>query len=124
MGNKNRKQVHAYNPDEIERYVCLSLAQLQPLTSSRLRRVTLPAKLRCNMCLKNFNQASFSQKQLTDVRWQVSRTGKITTNPKCSKCTGSQPVEIECVMCHKTKGLEEYSKTQRRRPDDAVRIQC
>lgn len=23
MGNKNRKQVRAYNPDEIERYVCL-----------------------------------------------------------------------------------------------------
>jgi hypothetical protein len=23
MGNRNRKQVHAYNPDEIERYDCL-----------------------------------------------------------------------------------------------------
>lgn len=73
------------------------------------------------MCLKNYNQAMFSEKQLTDVRWQLSRsTNKITTNPKCVKCSGHAPVEIECVMCHKTKGLEEYAKVQRRKPDDAV----
>ena len=29
MGNKNRKQVHAYNPDETERYVGLNPVQLQ-----------------------------------------------------------------------------------------------
>ncbi|KAF2629826.1 hypothetical protein BU25DRAFT_364158 [Macroventuria anomochaeta] len=108
MGNKNRKQVHAYNPNEIE----------------RLRCVPLPAKLKCNMCLKNYNQANFSQKQLTDVRWQVSRSGRITTNPKCSKCTGGQLVEIECVMCHKTKGLEGYAKVQRKKPDDATCYDC
>ena len=95
---------------------------LKSLISSRLRRVPLPPKLKCGMCLKNFNAANFSEKQKTDVRWQISRYGKITTNPKCSKCTGGQLVEIECVMCHKTKGLEDFAKVQRKKPDDAVRI--
>jgi hypothetical protein len=73
------------------------------------------------MCLKNYNAANFSEKQKTDARWQISRQGRITSNPKCFKCTGGQLVEIECSHCHKTKGLEEFAKTQRRKPDDAVR---
>jgi hypothetical protein len=121
MANKNRRNVHAYNPDEIERYAHNAPGMLNQLTFCRLRGVPIPAKLKCNMCLKNYNQANFSQKQLTDVRWQVSKQGRITTNPKCFKCTGGQLVEIECTMCHKTKGLEEFAKVQRKRPDDAVR---
>ena len=107
-----------------DRAVCLPTvgAILHQLTWCRLRHIPLPPKLKCNMCLRNYNQANFSEKQKTDVRWQISRAGKITTLPKCFKCTGGQLVEIECVMCHKTKGLEDYAKTQRRKPDDAVRI--
>lgn len=90
------------------------------LTSSRLRRISLPAKIKCNMCMKNFNQANFSQKQLTDARYQVSTRGKIVTNPKCFKCTGGQLVELECYMCQKTKGLEAYAKSQRKNTDEAV----
>ncbi|KAJ8116054.1 hypothetical protein OPT61_g2445 [Boeremia exigua] len=108
MSNRNKRQMHAWNPDEIE----------------RLRGVRLPAKLKCIMCQKNFNEANFSQKQLTDVRYQVSRTGRITTNPKCFRCTGGQLVEMECVMCHKTKGLEDFAKTQRKNPDNARCWNC
>ncbi|KAF3048160.1 hypothetical protein E8E12_010931 [Didymella heteroderae] len=109
MGGKNRKQVHAYNLDEIE----------------RLRRsVALPPKLKCNMCLKNYNAANFSEKQKTDVRWQISMAGRITTNPKCFGCAGGQLVEIECSYCHKTKGLEDFAKAQRRRSDDAQCYAC
>ncbi|KAF1929173.1 uncharacterized protein M421DRAFT_133129 [Didymella exigua CBS 183.55] len=108
MVNRNRRQVHAYNPDEIE----------------RLKRVPLPPKLKCSMCEKNYNAANFGEKQKTDVRWQISRAGRITTNPKCSKCTGGQLVEIECTHCHKTKGLEDFAKVQRRKPDNAQCYAC
>ncbi|KAF9698346.1 hypothetical protein EKO04_003645 [Ascochyta lentis] len=109
--NKNRKNSHAYDPNEME----------------RLRRVALPAKLKCSMCSRNLSQITFSEKQLSDVRWQLSRPAplnRIDTNPKCVKCSGQRVVEIECVMCHETKGLEAYAKVQRRKPDDATCYDC
>lgn len=93
------------------------------LTSNWLRRVPLPLRLKCDMCERNYNAANFSQKQLTDVRYQISTMGKITKNPKCFKCTGHQLVELECYMCHKTKGLEAFAKSQRSNPEEAVSIQ-
>lgn len=76
--------------------------------------------MKCNMCLRNYNAANFSEKQKTDARWQISKQGRITTNPRCFKCTGGQLVEIECSHCHNTKGLEDFAKSQRRKPGDAV----
>ncbi|KAJ4994413.1 hypothetical protein SVAN01_00242 [Stagonosporopsis vannaccii] len=108
MGNKNRKQVHAYDPDEM----------------ARLRRVSLPPKLKCNMCEKNYNAANFSQKQLTDVRYQISTMNKIIKNPKCFNCSGRQLVELECYMCHKTKGLEGFAKSQRNNTEEARCYAC
>ncbi|KAJ4398641.1 hypothetical protein N0V91_010073 [Didymella pomorum] len=108
MGNRNRRQDHAYNPDEME----------------RLRGIQLPPKMKCNMCLRNYNAANFSEKQKTDARWQISKQGRITTNPRCFKCTGGQLVEIECSHCHKTKGLEDFAKSQRRKPGDAQCYAC
>ena len=82
----------------------------------------MPPKLKCGMCQRNYNAANFSEKQKADVRWQLLNAGRITTNPKCLKCTGGQLVEMECTMCHTAKGLEGFAKTQRKKPDDAVRI--
>jgi hypothetical protein len=90
------------------------------LTDSRLRNINVPQKLKCHYCNKNYNQASFSKKQLDEVRLQIQTSGKIVQNPKCNKCTGARIFELECVMCHKTKGEKEFSKTQRKVPDDAV----
>jgi hypothetical protein len=90
------------------------------LTDSRLRNINVPQKLKCHYCNKNYNQASFSKKQLDEVRLQIQTSGKIVQNPKCNKCTGARVFELECVMCHKTKGEKEFSKTQRKVPDDAV----
>lgn len=39
-------------------------------------------------------------------------------------CTGGQVVELHCCMCDKTKGLDKFSKAQRRNPDKAVRSPC
>ena len=75
------------------------------------------------MCDKNRSLANYSEKQKTDVRVQLSRPPyQIIKNPKCSQCTGGQIVELECTMCHHTKGLEAFAKSQSRKPDTAVRI--
>jgi hypothetical protein len=40
-------------------------------------------------------------------------------------CTGQQVVEIECTVCYTWKGLEDYAKSQRTKPDEAVsRLDC
>ncbi|EAT85278.2 hypothetical protein SNOG_07812 [Parastagonospora nodorum SN15] len=58
-------------------------------------------------------------RQLTDLRWQVRTAGNYTQPINCRRCTGEPLVEIECFMCHKTKGLEEFAKSQRCSPDHA-----
>jgi hypothetical protein len=90
------------------------------LMDSRLRNVNLPPKLKCHYCNKSYNQANFSKKQLDDARLQIQNSGRIVQNPKCNKCTGGRVFELECVMCHKTKGEKDFSKTQRKAPDNAV----
>lgn len=59
-----------------------------------------------------------------DARFQVKNQGRIVKNPNCKVCTGAPIVEIECIMCHKTQGLEEFSKVQRKNPSNAVRKNC
>jgi DNA repair protein RAD7 len=83
-------------------------------------RIAIPDKIRCGSCRKNFGQAKYSTKQLTDLRYHIKTTGAVTA-VRCRTCTGAPIVEIECMMCHKTKGLEEFAKSQARKPDNAVR---
>ncbi|KAF3008635.1 hypothetical protein E8E13_008478 [Curvularia kusanoi] len=108
MGKGKRRQNDAYDWQQIE----------------QLRGVPLPAKLKCGMCDKNYNQNRFSQKQLTDARYQVHTKGTITKHPRCLTCCGSNFVEIECVGCHKTKGLEDFAKSQRKVLDTAMCYNC
>lgn len=90
----------------------------------RVALVALPPKIKCGRCFKSFNQPNFSNKQLTDARYQVLKFGKINKAPNCQKCSGQQIVEIECTRCDKTKGLEEFAKSQIRKPDTAVCFKC
>jgi DNA repair protein RAD7 len=98
-----RSQVHAWSPEEIE----------------RLSQVPVPAKIKCGHCHKNVIHTRFSTKQLTDLRYHLKTTGKMCAI-NCKPCTGQPMVEVECVMCRKTKGLEEFAKSQRAKPDSAV----
>jgi len=82
--------------------------------------VAIPDRIKCGRCEKNLPQARYSTKQLTDLRWQIKTNGRCTQPIICRRCTGEPLVEIECFMCHKTKGLEEFAKSQRCRPDHAV----
>lgn len=39
---------------------------------------------------------------------------------ECRQCTGVQIHEMTCAVCEETKGLDGFSKAQRRNPDNAV----
>ncbi|KAF2131205.1 hypothetical protein P153DRAFT_430422 [Dothidotthia symphoricarpi CBS 119687] len=109
MGARDRnKNFGAYDQNDID----------------RLRGVPLPEKIKCGRCNKNFNHANFSTKQLTDARFQIRNQGRIVKNPNCQRCTGKQVVEIECIMCHKTQGLEAFARVQRKNPSDAKCYKC
>ncbi|KAF1940690.1 hypothetical protein EJ02DRAFT_349496 [Clathrospora elynae] len=103
-----KHQVHAYSPDEID----------------RLKNVRLPKRIKCGRCFKNLPQAKYSIKQLTDARWQITNNGKFDKPINCQACTGQQIVELECVMCGKTQGLESFAKSQRNKPDTAKCFKC
>ncbi|KAF1829910.1 hypothetical protein BDW02DRAFT_592267 [Decorospora gaudefroyi] len=108
-GRNNRPKFNAYDQQEID----------------RLKSVGLPEKIKCNRCSKNLPQAKYSIKQLTDARWHVKNLGSIGTTVKCQSCTGGkQVVEVECTMCGKTKGVEQFAKSQRSKPDTAKCFKC
>lgn len=78
----------------------------------------MPEKIKCGRCNKNMSNKRYSEKQLNDARWQIEDRGRIHTPIKCRTCTGGGHIfELECMMCNKTKGLKEFSKTQRKADD-------
>ncbi|KAH3945487.1 hypothetical protein HBH53_146050 [Parastagonospora nodorum] len=106
--NARNRQAHAYSQSEID----------------SLMGVPIPTRIRCGRCERNLPQTQYSTRQLTDLRWQVRTAGNYTQPINCRRCTGEPLVEIECFMCHKTKGLEEFAKSQRCSPDHAQCFKC
>ena len=49
-------------------------------------------------------------------------TAKNKGSIKCRACTGQQTMEMLCIICDTTKGLEGFTKAQRRDPDRAVSL--
>ncbi|OCK73768.1 hypothetical protein K432DRAFT_398622 [Lepidopterella palustris CBS 459.81] len=95
------------------------------LSADKLKGVKLPNKIKCGRCIKWKSQVNFSNKQLAEARYQYYKGGvnaNVTIN--CRLCTGGQVVELECWMCHKTKGLDEFAKAQRSKPDNAKCMDC
>lgn len=85
----------------------------------------LPDKIKCGRCQKSFGHAKYSTKQLTDARYMVKMQGRITTPINCTGCTsGVRKVELECVKCGKTKGMDDFAKSQRSVPDTATCYKC
>ncbi|KAF1851643.1 uncharacterized protein K460DRAFT_38780 [Cucurbitaria berberidis CBS 394.84] len=104
-----RRNMHTYNQEEID----------------RLQGIPLPEKIRCGRCLKNLNsQAKYSVKQLTEARAQIKNFGRMNKAINCRKCMGEKATEIECTVCNKTKGLEEFANSQRNKPDTARCFKC
>lgn len=77
------------------------------------------------MCKKVKKQNHYSKRQLNDLAYKVSQNGKMpfhNGNIKCRICTGAQVTELECCMCEEVKGLDAFSRAQRRDPDNAVSL--
>ncbi|KAJ4297578.1 UV-damaged DNA-binding protein rad7 [Kalmusia sp. IMI 367209] len=104
-----RKQPHVYDP-----------AQMKALEG-----VLLPDRIKCDRCQKYRNQASFSNKQLTDARYAIKFLRQTSGwKIKCQVCSGGPIVEIECSACGVTKGLEAFAKAQRKKLDLAECFKC
>ncbi|KAL2350225.1 Stc1 domain-containing protein [Cryomyces antarcticus] len=89
-------------------------------TANKLKQVQLPEKIRCTSCKKHKPQIQYSNKQMADLRHAIFTRGSgATTKIRCRNCTGTQVTELECVGCDTVKGLDEFSRTHRRNPDNA-----
>lgn len=64
--------------------------------------------------------AKYSQKQLNDYRQQLLFDQIKAKLPKCRQCVGGPADELTCHRCDLTKGLNSFTKVQRRKPDTAV----
>ncbi|KAF2708266.1 hypothetical protein K504DRAFT_491945 [Pleomassaria siparia CBS 279.74] len=104
--SRRRNQVHAYDQ----------------VTSTMLRGVVLPQKLKCCRCEKHKNPPNFSETQLNHAR--MAMRNRIQYSVKCNQCNGSRIMEIKCTSCLDTKGLEEFAKSQRNKPDSAICFEC
>lgn len=64
--------------------------------------------------------AKYSQKQLTEYRQRLQFNQSGAKSPKCRQCVGGPADELTCHRCELTKGLNAFTKVQRRNPDTAV----
>ena len=79
--------------------------------------------MRCSICKKIKATATYSKKQQLDLKNHVALGYDIDhSGIRCRKCTGSQVHEMTCSICNEVKGLEGFSKAQRRTPDKAVSL--
>ncbi|KAL9116441.1 MAG: hypothetical protein Q9187_007034, partial [Circinaria calcarea] len=83
------------------------------------------ASVRCEDCNRVKSTEQYSKKQLSDLRYKIMMFGKNLSTAsnkgaiKCRACTGQQTMEMTCIICDTTKGLEGFTKAQRRDPDKA-----
>ncbi|KAK7569941.1 Stc1 domain-containing protein [Phyllosticta citricarpa] len=90
---------------------------------AHVSNIGLPDKMKCGRCNKMKDTArNFSNKQQNDAKDKV-RAGKAAT-ANCMLCTGQQPKELECQRCDKWLALDDFSKAQRKNPDNAICEKC
>ena len=72
-------------------------------------------------------QSAFSNKQLDEIRQYLLKypKGNVINHgyARCRRCTGQQTMELTCTICDHTKSTTEFSKAQRRNPDNAVSLE-
>ncbi|KAF2463482.1 uncharacterized protein BDR25DRAFT_319993 [Lindgomyces ingoldianus] len=127
---RNKKQMHSYGYSETQESVIILSHTFCLLKEANIKLgyrsfLSLRSMVKCSRCNKWKNHANFSNKQLLDAKYAIKVNGRNATyRIKCRGCTGQQVMEIECMMCHETKGLEEYAKVQRAKPDCAKCMAC
>ena len=78
--------------------------------------------MKCDRCEKwRGTEQNFSQGQRDSARLAIDKQGiKARYKVRCITCATGLVVEIECTVCLKTKGRNEFAKSQRTKPDVAV----
>ncbi|KAL1999186.1 hypothetical protein VTN02DRAFT_4932 [Thermoascus thermophilus] len=73
---------------------------------------------------------AFSKRQLDVLRHAIVVNGNKALNlngpgyAKCRTCVGAQSAEMTCIICDKTKSLDNFARSQRRNPDTARCLNC
>ena len=77
----------------------------------------------CCGCQKSKTLSYFSQRQLDTARHVISRGGR-PTSAKCIACfeMSTHKLEMQCKQCDKVLSLDDFSRSQRRDPDNAVSV--
>ncbi len=82
-------------------------------------------RLRCSICNKIKNtENNYTENVKYALKYEIDGKGQqavATFDARCSGCTDTSRVEIECTDCGEIKGLDSFNKTQRKNSDEAVR---
>ncbi|PSN69144.1 hypothetical protein BS50DRAFT_586494 [Corynespora cassiicola Philippines] len=106
MSLRSRKK-HAFNPAEMK----------------ELESVQLPPRLKCVTCNKHKSHQNYSNRMISEARYGIKNRHAWSVN--CIPCAGNgQLMEMECIVCHETKGLDDFAKVQRKKPDSAKCFAC
>ena len=88
----------------------------------------LPLKTRCLDCHRLQTLAAFSKKQQDSLKKSLG-SGRIRSTEEaagewivCQSCTARSRSELQCSLCNVVKGLDGFSKAQRRNNDSAVSV--
>ncbi|KAL8650943.1 MAG: hypothetical protein Q9226_004936 [Calogaya cf. arnoldii] len=90
-----------------------------------LNSTKLPNKTRCKACHKLKAIGNFSNKQQLDFRHRLAGPygeklrSPISETIVCKACTPGPISELTCCVCGDPKSLDEFSKNQRKDPDNA-----
>lgn len=96
--------------------------------SANANAIASPAHIKCKDCNIKKPKSAFSKKQLVDLATHMQR--KSTFKPEiqghviCIGCSPKQVVELHCHICDFDKGLDKFSKAQRKTPDTAICWSC
>ncbi|KAF8539996.1 Stc1 domain-containing protein [Trichophaea hybrida] len=90
----------------------------------------IPNEITCYVCKKSKPRSQYANRQLQKfadtIHNPYAPAGRCLTNPKttCRTCTPQQTTELTCCICHKTKGLGQFAKNQRKTPTKARCQKC
>ncbi|TIA62218.1 hypothetical protein D6C77_02932 [Aureobasidium pullulans] len=88
-----------------------------------------PQNAWCSRCPGFRPLAAFSrsrQQRVNDLLARGARLGdkSVTSILFCNSCSGGPKLELKCTGCDKTRGINEFSSTQRNVPDTARCRKC
>ncbi|KAF2428759.1 hypothetical protein EJ08DRAFT_698983 [Tothia fuscella] len=94
------------------------------MTANQLRNIQLPATIRCMICEKaKSSNGGYSNKQQAEVRAAIL-AGNCSFKVKCIGCSGVSKNELHCVECGLNRYYNNFAKTHRSTPDEAVCMDC